>query len=177
MKKYLFIRAMLLFLPTTTTARKKVIILTLFLFIAMTNIAFCERQGFGLGVIVGEPTGVSMKNWLSSITALDAAAAWSFGDYGSFQFHADYLLHNFQIFESRLPVYYGIGGRVKFKGNNTNNDSDEARVGIRFPVGITYLFQNAPFDFFFEIVPILDVSPETDVKLNAALGARFYFGR
>lgn len=118
-----------------------------------------------------------MKDWLSYTTALDAAVAWSFSEHESFQFHADYLVHNYRILERRLPVYYGIGGRIKLKENNARNDNDETRVGIRFPVGITYLVQNAPFDFFIEVVPILDVSPETDMNLNAALGGRFYFER
>ena len=33
------------------------------------------RQGFGIGLIVGEPTGLSAKKWLSDTTAIDAAVA------------------------------------------------------------------------------------------------------
>ena len=33
------------------------------------------RQGFGIGLIVGEPTGLSAKKWLSDATAIDAAVA------------------------------------------------------------------------------------------------------
>ena len=152
---------------------RKIFCVTLLLVIAIPTLAFCEREGFGLGVIIGEPTGISIKNWLKDTTAIDAAIAWSFSDYQSFQFHADYLFHNPRVIERSLPVYYGIGGRLKLTNNDIRNN--DTRLGIRFPVGITYLFQNAPFDFFVEVVPILDVLPGTDVKLNAALGGRFYF--
>ncbi|MBD3307890.1 hypothetical protein GF339_15775 [candidate division KSB3 bacterium] len=146
--------------------------------IGLAQPALSQQQGMGLGVILGEPTGLSLKNWLSSTTALDAAAAWSFGDYESFQFHADYLWHHRGVIEPQLPVYYGVGGRIKLKEDDPGRGEEEdTRVGIRFPFGITYLFPNAPFDLFFEIAPILDVAPATDVQVNAAVGGRFYLGR
>ena len=82
----------------------------------------------------------------------------------------DYLFHNYGIFkvkQGKLPLYYGIGGRVKFE--------EETRVGVRIPVGICYLFRNQPLDVFFEIVPILDLTPETDFDINASVGVRFFF--
>jgi len=33
------------------------------------------REGVGVGLIVGEPTGVSLKYWLDRSTAIDAALA------------------------------------------------------------------------------------------------------
>ncbi|MBP2681688.1 MAG: hypothetical protein H6Q78_1551, partial [Candidatus Krumholzibacteriota bacterium] len=46
----------------------------------------------------------------------------------------------------------------------------------RVPVGLTYIFDGAPLDIFFEIVPILDLIPDTEFDANAAIGIRFYFG-
>jgi hypothetical protein len=37
-------------------------------------------EGFGLGVIVGNPTGLSFKVWTGGSSAFDAAAAWSLDD-------------------------------------------------------------------------------------------------
>jgi hypothetical protein len=47
--------------------------------------------------------------------------------------------------------------------------------GVRFPVGLAYIFANYPFDIFGEIVPILDLVDETDFDLEGAIGARFWF--
>ena len=93
----------------------------------------------------------------------------------------DYLFHNFEVLgspgqKSQLPLYYGLGGRVKLKDNSNNKNKDnDTLVGIRLPVGVSYLFKDAPVDLFGEIAPILDVVPETDFGWGAALGARFYF--
>ena len=140
------------------------------------------ESGFGVGIILGEPTGISLKKWLSHDTAIDAAAAWSFSENDSFQFHADYLIHNFGLLKTgsaggKLPVYYGIGGRIKLHNNDNwhGRNNDEALLGLRIPFGISYLFAKAPVDIFAEIVPILDVVPDTHFDLNGAIGARFYF--
>lgn len=140
------------------------------------------KPGLGIGIIIGEPTGLSLKKWLSNTTAIDAGIAWSFSENDSLHFHADYLLHRFDVFASadlrgRLPLYYGLGGRVKLRDGNDGRgrNDDDALVGIRVPVGISYLFRTAPVDLFAEIVPVLDVAPDTDFDLNAAVGARFYF--
>lgn len=136
----------------------------------------------GVGIILGEPTGISVKSWLNRERALDFAAAWSFAENDSFQFHADYLIHNFGILKTgsaggKLPLYYGIGGRIKLEGDNNEKgrNSNDALLGVRVPVGISYLFAKAPVDLFVEIVPVLDVVPATDFGINAAIGARFYF--
>ena len=129
-----------------------------------------QSNGIGVGLIVGEPTGISGKYWTGSTTAFDAALAWSFVDENAFQIHADYLFHNIRLItisEGKLPFYYGIGARLK-----TAND---IKLGVRVPLGLAYLFQNVPIDIFIEVVPILDVIPKTDFQINAALGARYFF--
>ncbi|MCK4431244.1 MAG: hypothetical protein KAW19_08060, partial [Candidatus Aminicenantes bacterium] len=42
--------------------------------------AAAQESGFGLGIILGEPTGISFKNWIGSRTAIDGGVAWSFGN-------------------------------------------------------------------------------------------------
>ena len=146
---------------------KYVTVLFSLIFISTLN---AQNNGVGLGIIVGEPTGFSFKYWTSSTTAFDAALAWSFIDEGAFHIHADYIIHSFNLIrvpEGKLPFYYGIGARLKTSG--------DTRLGVRVPLGLAYLFQNAPVDIFLEVVPILDLTPKTDFKINAALGARYFF--
>ena len=141
----------------------------LFSIIFITQI-YSQDRGSGVGIIIGEPTGFSFKHWTSGTTAFDAAIAWSFINEGAFHIHVDYLLHSFRLIdvpEGKLPFYYGIGGRLK--------TSDKTRLGVRVPLGLAYLFQTAPIDIFLEVVPILDFIPKTDFRINAALGARYYF--
>lgn len=131
-----------------------------------------NSYGFGLGIMVGEPTGLSGKLWLSGTTALDMGAAWSIDSNSGFQGQVDYVWHKFDLIKvdkGKLPLYYGIGGRFKAWEN-----SDDA-VGVRIPVGLNYLFESSRFDIFFELVPTLDLTPSTDFDFNGALGGRFFF--
>lgn len=136
--------------------------------------AQAQNRGFGLGIILGEPTGLSGKLWTGGNTAIDGAVAWSFEKEASTHVHGDVIFHNFsfnppEIRKGSLLLYYGIGGRIKFE--------DKSKVGIRVPLGINYLFPRAPLDFFLEIVPILDLAPSTDFSMNGAIGFRYFFGR
>ncbi len=130
-----------------------------------------QQSGFGLGVIVGEPTGVCGKYWLDGATAIDGGIAWAFKNEGAVHLHGDYLFHKYDVFpvdKGKLPLYYGIGGRIKF-------EEDDNKFGVRIPVGMNYLFANDPLDLFIEIVPILNLVPKTDLGFNAAIGIRFFF--
>jgi len=99
------------------------------LFFGTTTVA--RDRGFGLGIIVGEPTGLSFKKWSGDTTAIDGAIAWSFGKRNELHLHADYLVHRFDVFQAekdKLAAYYGLGGRIKIiKG--------ESRVGFVSPSG------------------------------------------
>jgi hypothetical protein len=127
----------------------------------------------GLGVIFGEPTGVSFKYWTSRTIAFDAAAAWSFVNGGSFQIHADLLFHSFDVFRverGRMALYYGFGGRVK-----TKTDTEGARVSFRLPIGISYELERAPVEIFVEVAPMLDLTPKTQGNIGGGIGFRYYF--
>ena len=131
-----------------------------------------NNSGFGIGIMAGEPTGVSMKLWLSEANALDAGVAWSLESNNSFQLQVDYVMHKFDLInvgDGSLPLYFGLGGRIRFRENNSDD------IGVRVPVGLDYLFEDTPIDIFGEIVPILDLAPSTEFDINAAVGARFYF--
>jgi len=151
--------------------------ITVFLFAALVC-ASVSGQGLGVGIIAGNPTGVCAKKWLSNGNAIDGAAAWSFEGQGAFQLHADYLWHHdipsiSECLYGWTPLYYGVGGRVGFYEGNRRHDG-ETRAGVRIPVGVTHLFENAPLDVFVEVVPTLDVAPRTTLKWDAAVGLRFY---
>lgn len=150
---------------------KRVVVL-LVLLVAFAGPAAAQGSGVGLGVIVGEPTGLSLKFWQSRTSAIDIAGAWSFANETAFHLHGDLLLHKFDLIrvdKGQLPFYFGVGARVKFTDNDT-------LVGIRIPLGLDYLFGGGtPLDIFFEVVPIVDVAPSTDASLNGSLGLRYWF--
>jgi hypothetical protein len=155
---------------------KKVALLMIFLAaVAGAASAQTGRSGgnTGIGIIFGEPTGVSFKFWTGKTVAIDAAAAWSFADGSSFQLHGDLLFHSFDLFrveKGRMALYYGFGGRLKTKDVN-----DQARLSFRVPLGISYEFEGAPIELFMEIVPMLDLVPKTEGAIGGGIGFRYYF--
>ena len=81
----------------------------IFLFISIffiNQIITAQESGFGIGIMIGEPTGLSMKQWLNSSNAIDAGVGWSFTENGSIHLHADYLYHNYdliKISDAKIP--------------------------------------------------------------------------
>jgi hypothetical protein len=129
-----------------------------------------QNKPFGLGIVVGEPTGITAKYWMSRTTAVDGAVAWSFNHDGSFYIHADFLKHHFDIVEvseGQMPLYYGIGAKVVL--------ADDGILGAHVPLGIAYMFETAPLDIFLEIRPGLNLLPATRFDMSGGIGVRYYF--
>jgi hypothetical protein len=138
-----------------------------FYFLLLFSFSLLWSGPSGLGIILGEPTGLSVKIWQNDNIAYDAAAAWSLGEDGALHLHADFLQHNYNLLNQDFPVYYGLGGRVRLE--------DDPKLGVRIPLGISHKFSETPMDIFFEIVPVLDLVPETSFAMNGAIGIRYYF--
>lgn len=120
-----------------------------------------------LGIILGEPTGVSAKFWQSDRAAFAGAVAWSFGRNESVHLHADYLIHNWMdVDEGSLALYYGLGARALFSNNS--------KFGARIPVGLQYILPSTRLGFFFEVAPTFDLMPETQFGVNGGIGIRFF---
>ena len=154
---------------------KKCLILTVCLLMSVsfgTATAGSNSSGFGMGIMLGEPSGLSGKLWSGEKTAFDFGLAWSTGNNSGMALHADYVWHKMDMInvdKGALPFYYGIGVRYR------NRDNSDDNIGIRVPFGLDYLFAQSAFDVFFEIVPVLDLAPDTDFDINVALGGRYFF--
>jgi hypothetical protein len=141
---------------------------------ALGGVAINERGSFGLGAMLGEPIGGTAKYWFSDKMAVDGGVGYAFEDQGGCQIHGDALFHKFDLLRADagdLPVYFGVGGRVKFVDHGDNH------AGIRVPVGLSYLMRQQRLEFYVEVAPILDVAPTTTLEWNGGVGIRYYFGR
>jgi len=145
--------------------------LVVILFGCLAGLSFGEsNHNVGLGIILGEPTGISFKMWSSETVGFDAGAAWSFVDSSFFQIHGDMLFHNYNIFKvdtGKMSLFYGFGGRIKF--------ADDTIVSLRVPVGISYEFEKTPIELFLEVAPMLNLTPATEVDIAGGIGFRYYF--
>ncbi len=141
------------------------------LIVLLLSLSGSEALAGGIGIIVGEPTGLSFKQGMGGNRSFDLAAAWSLEGKDALHLHGDLLFHRRDLVEvddTGLPLYYGIGARVKLL------ESDDL-LGIRFPIGLSTFIADGDFDLFIELVPIMDLAPDTDFSLNAGLGIRYWF--
>lgn len=141
-----------------------------------------EKGVLGVGVIIGEPLGVSAKLYLSDDTAIDAAAGGAILG-GGIHIHVDYLWHPW-VLENRdnfvLPAYLGAGLRML---NHREGTAGDYHFGLRTVVGLLFDFKSVPLDVFVEVAPIFDLVVASDDEdhngfdfgVNGGLGVRYYF--
>ncbi len=131
---------------------------------------------FGIGLILGEPSGISGKLFLDKRHALDLALDFSLKN-DAFYVHGDYVLHLPGLLAS-LPggiwlAYVGVGGKVKLR--ERKKSADELGLTVRVPLGVAWMPKTVPIDIFLEVVPGVRVLPETDPDFGAGLGIRWFF--
>ena len=91
----------------------RALVLTLVLALSLAA-SMTAAADVGVGVIAGEPTGLSFKWWHEGGTAVDLATGWSISR-NDLYVHADYLWHRViddEEIGGRVPVYFGVGGRA-----------------------------------------------------------------
>lgn len=135
-----------------------------------------SQESPGIGIILGEPTGLSFRYRNFPILGL----AWSVPN-DSFHIHADYWVYRTALVPKPKIDWY-IGGGLKYLHRRHGDDhpgrgDDRERhswFGIRVPVGAQF-FPDPRVEIFLELVPGIYLYPETDLLLDAGIGARFYF--
>lgn len=147
--------------------------LALVIFASTTEAYDAPHGRFGIGVVLGEPTGISGKFWISNSGAIDALLGWQF-TYNWMVAQSGYL-HHFQIrgvSKGSLAAYIGAGG-ILFA--DFSNDPLQSRVSFaaRVPLGLEYIYN--PISFYAEVEPLVLLYPEPDFGFGGGIGFRFYF--
>lgn len=138
-----------------------------------------DKGTLGVGIILGEPTGITAKLYLKDDQAIQAAVGSAFIG-GGLQLHADYVFHPY-ILQTRpsfvLPVYVGPGLRLIDYTNGRDNSS--FAIGLRVVGGLLFDFKEVPIDAFIEVAGVLEyefkAGAGAGLKLNAGAGVRYYF--
>lgn len=127
----------------------------------------------GIGAQLGAPIGINAKYWLSDNWAVDGAFGISTYSHSPVEMHADFLINNFDMLtpdSGRMPVYIGAGlvGRIR-------NDGRSSLGGFRFPVGVSYMFEDTPLDIFAELAPNIIFVPFVRGGFDGDVGFRIWF--
>ncbi len=160
---------------------------SLLLALATTQPVVAQPTGIGVGAQMATsntggraPVGLSLKTWINERQAVSGSTSFLVGDdaFDSPQsfwiLEGNYLFHNFQaldVDEGDLGLYIGAGGQFVV---NEARDNDFA---FRAPLGINYIFEDAPADVFVEIAPTLQITDPTLLRFDGAIGFRYFLGR
>lgn len=162
--------------------------LSLLVVTALTLWGSTARAGggaFGLGLVLGEPTGVTGLYKLGGNTAIDGAIGLDDFGFDGVYLHADFLFVLPDLLSSQtagLRPYLGPGafaiigddGDNSGKGNGGDSGGGFG-LGARVPFGLSLEFRRVPLQLFLEVAPQLQFVPEFDFGLGGALGFRYFF--
>ncbi len=164
--------------------RRIFVIVILVFFLGITQKVFAQSpQGrqFGFGIMIGDPTGATLKLWTNRENAFVFDLGSSY--FGSPRLNVDYLWH-FDAFHSSIAkLYAGPGAAIGFGTSHgffysDNNGfyvrSGGAGLGVRGVFGVNVVPRNTPLEIFFEAGLLVGLSPDFGSAVDAALGLRFY---
>ena len=147
---------------------------------------FEANKTFGIGIMLGAPTGFNGKYFYADDKAFDfgIGAIGRYRGRDGLHIHFDHLWHPVSLASEpafELPLYVGIGAR--FFDFDDRDDFHGTAFGVRAPVGIAIDLNNTPLDFFFELALVLDFVNGYDcagcdnvyVDVNGAIGLRYWF--
>lgn len=134
-------------------------------------------SSFGIGLIAGEPTGLSLAFGLNSRNTVQSHLSWSLANDRA-RVSVDYLFTITELsapdVNASFPLYVGLGGVIGADDRRFWDDASPL-LGARVPVGIAMHPNSVPIDVFAELAPILYLLPGTDFGMEGGIGARFWF--
>jgi len=161
------------------------------------------ERPIGVGIVLGDPVGVTAKIWLDQRNALQANLGWRSSIYGTgyyyhwFDANAPYFsldwVHHHRWIRSRrdtvaVGLHWGIGAGLDWLPGNQRYYylfGDHYVSGgaiapmLRIPLGFDLEFPRGSFELFAEVVPILQVVFASPVfaypDIMFDVGGRFYF--
>ena len=133
--------------------------------------AFKPEEGFGVGFVLGKPSGLSGSLPMNGGTrAINAVLGYALGQGAAMFTQADYVFVRSNLFDiehGKLSLYYGPGAFAVLSAHSA--------VGIRFVGGVDYRFEGVPLQAFLEVGPDIAVVPNISATAGGGLGLRYYF--
>lgn len=153
---------------------KRMIVLLLAMMLAV-RVAFpaSDKGKVGIGVVLGAPTGFSIKYWENQRIAYQGSIGAMFN--GGLMIGGDYLIHENAFKNQDFPFYYGPGlflGDAGFGGPVYSRS--RVALGIRGAFGVDFIPREYPFDVAMELGPSLLLTPAVGVGIQLSVAFRFY---
>lgn len=123
----------------------------------------------GLGLQLGEPSGVTLQFYNAGGPSWDFLAAWDIDDFFFLNVHG--LFYRPLGNDRRVHLFYGPGAFIGFRDRGSSDD--DVVIGISGTLGIGFMIES--FQIFGAVTPRLSVVPDTDGDVGAGVGVRYWF--
>ncbi|MCG8320890.1 MAG: hypothetical protein MI921_15415 [Cytophagales bacterium] len=145
-------------------------------FLFFTTIELCAQdKEWGLGLRIGNPTGITAKKYLGTGNALEVALGTNFNN-GGFELLAHYLFHFPVSGAPGLDWYYGFGGQLQSHDRGDRDWDNDMELGADGVIGLEYIFADAPVAIFLDGMLFLEIIDDPfDFDLDASIGVRYVF--
>jgi len=147
-------------------------------------------RAVGVGVVGGDPTGLSVKAYLHErLHALELTAGVDPLGYRSLYLHAQYLVHPVRLadgYRAEMPLVVGVGGFVgsvvgptpiRTLWEDVEPDPWEEASGVlgaRATLGLDLDLKDLPLQLSLSAGLNLVLAPTVEPTLSVGLGARYY---
>lgn len=147
------------------------------------GLAFAKT--WGLGAVIGAPTGLSANYFLSESRTVHTTLAYDFSGDNDLQLasHYTWRMNNLNFEKINFGWFYGVGARLAFKDHNHhkhhNHDHDDHHGDVDFgpsgTIGLFHEFTEVPLEVFLKGNLIVNVISDTDVDADVMLGLHYNF--
>ncbi len=152
--------------------------------LVLPGLAFAKT--WGLGAVIGAPTGLSANYFLSESRTIHTTLAYDFSGDDDLQIasHYTWRMNNLNFEQVKLGWFYGVGARLAFKDHDDHNhshhnhdhdDDEKMEFGPSGTIGLFHEFEKVPLEVFLKGNLTLNVIEDTDVDADVMIGLHYNF--
>lgn len=147
---------------------------TLIILVGLVTAQDAEAQrapgSVGVGLQLGEPSGLSVKVYNPQSVSYDFLAAYDLNEFFYVNGHGTYEAHLGS--SSNAHAFFGPGAFLGVRDNEGDAD-DDVEAGLSATAGLSYVISRV--ELYARVTPRLALTPATEGDLGGGFGIRYYF--
>lgn len=150
-------------------------VMVLAFLLGSSTVSFSQPYSTGVGLRLGSPSGITVKHFFASKTALEGMLSFGWGGLG---ITGLYEINNEIRDTPGLDWYYGFGAHIASATSNPSpwgNDNNNFYLGGDGIIGLEYTFSEAPISIAVDAMPVINLVESPSVWLQGGISFRYNF--
>lgn len=155
--------------------KRYIVLIAITCFFSFSTNVQGQNYKTGVGLRLGSPSGITVKHFYASKSALEGMLSFGWGGLG---LTGLYELHNDVLEVPGLTWYYGVGVHLATSTSSANpwgRKSNSIYIGGDGIVGLEYTFKETPISIGADLMPIVSVLETPNVWLQGGVSIRYNF--